>query len=501
MGRPTAPGLVAGCPADQGRQGIQRQTQRIPRVPRHVDHPENTANPGNTWDAWNRSSRSGRTDSTAQDWAARGWVDYSDPRHHSSAAGSSARPPRREGRFTQSRNRRGHRSAEATEARIQRGQERRAATAKAEAARGAHSAAPVTPPYPATRDASTTTEAPATAEAATEPASEPTPAADSPAPAIWLEPAGTPAGDPADEEESVEVEEESPQTSETNANPRVVLAERFVRVTPTPGPAALEASEVTQVRLVPQAERSRIGEVLERIREAREEVEEDRRVLAAAQAKEILEEPQPELPQEILEEAADYDVDSISTEESYELLTLPPEAREEAEAVASLDRTLKGKPSAPASSSKSTTALAAPPLYAAGVSARVSQSDTGIEADLSKALDLAEQIQGALSQRPTVLDEVEPVVVDERSEELRQQDGAAASCSHAAADGESSESGASVDYRATKASGDKRKAASRKRAAGNSPDHGHGTIAAILAADRRRKRKSQPAECGDIRRC
>ena len=64
--------------------------------------------------------------------------------------------------------------------------------------------------------------------------------------------------------------------------------------------------------------------------------------------------------------------------------------------------------------------LAAPPLYAAEVPARASQLTPTGKQQFNKALDLCEQIQGALSQSQSEHYEV----VDERPPECKEEDGA-----------------------------------------------------------------------------
>eukprot|EP00435_Cladocopium_sp_Y103_P021102 s3763_g5.t1 len=120
-------------------------------------------------------------------------------------------------------------------------------------------------------------------------------------------------------------------------------AEREARVDPLPGRAALEADERAPVKLVPQAG----------------------------------------------VEVVDWTADIIS-EETFEICEHYPvfQGKDPAEI-----------PQGAASSSKEPMRkLAAPPLYAAEVAARASQLTTLVKQELSKALDLCAQIQGALSQ-------------------------------------------------------------------------------------------------------
>ena len=156
------------------------------------------------------------------------------------------------------------------------------------------------------------------AQAPVEPTAEPAPAEPAQAePAATAEPEEPKAGPstvaPAEEESK------EPSTA-TPDNPRVVLRERSVRLPPPPGPAALEANERAQVQLVPQAERVQ-----------REQAQRD-----LAEAREILEEEEPHIPQELLE-LAEWDTDS-----SFELVS-DPEATE-AETAASPERVRVPKP-------------------------------------------------------------------------------------------------------------------------------------------------------------
>ena len=232
----------------------------------------------------------------------------------------------------------------------------------------------------------------------------------------------------------------------------------------------------------------------------------------AAKARRILDQPQPEVPEEIAAAAADEPEEesgnetevewggSLTSYSSYEVCEIPDleTARQEAEAVAAQTKWLEQR------------RLQAPPLYAAGVAGSTARSSAdskgpAVEAELNKALDLCERIQGALSQssqqpKPPSTTEV----VDERPEEEHDDRSTTGHRRDAAADGCSSESDASVEYRSSEPSAAERPAAAGKARAGPTPDRRHGTIAAILAADRERRRRpraSSPApERGNTRR-
>ena len=123
-------------------------------MPRHVVNPNNTTSSGQGHsDPWNRSSSWWDRSWQSQDqWSDRSWQDNRDwenrarstqptsstetsgwnrcSRASSAAtwqeeAARSTRTPRRDSRFTQDRNRRGHRPVAATQRRIDRGQDRR----------------------------------------------------------------------------------------------------------------------------------------------------------------------------------------------------------------------------------------------------------------------------------------------------------------------------------------------------------------------------------------
>ena len=231
-----------------------------------------------------------------------------------------------------------------------------------------------------------------------------------------------------------------------------------------------------------------------------------------SEARRILDQPQPEVPEEIAAAAADAPEEesgnetevewggSLTSYSSYEVCEIPDleTARQEAEAVAAQTKWLEQR------------RLQAPPLYAAGVAGSTARSSAdskgpAVEAQLNKALDLCERIQGALSQssqqpKPPSTTEV----VDERPEEESDDRSTTGHRRDAAADGCSSESDASVEYRSSEPSAAERPAAAGKARAGPTPDRRHGTIAAILAADRERRRRpraSSPApERGNTRR-
>ena len=209
-----------------------------------------------------------------------------------------------------------------------------------------------------------------------------------------------------------------------------------------------------------------------------------------SEARRILDQPQPEVPEEIAAAAADApeeefanetevewgcSLTSYSSDEVCEILDLET-ARQEAETVATQTKWLKQR------------RLQAPPLYAAGVAgstARPSADSKGpaVEAELNKALGLCDQIRKG-------------ELVDERPEEERDDRTTTGHRRDAAADGCSSELDASVEYRSSEPGAAERPAAAGKTRAGPAPDWHHGTIAAILAADRKRRRRpraSSPA--------
>ena len=175
-------------------------------MPRHVENPNNTTSSGQDHvDPWNRSSSWWDRNWQGQDqWYDRSWQDNRDwdnrarsaqPTSSTETSGRGRSGPTRTSRFTQDRNRRGHRSVAATQRRIDRGQERR---------RQAEQAAQQ-------------------AQAATQ--TEP------------------PQGDTAPPEPS--------------RPPRVSTGERRARSAPPPGQAALEANEEAEASLVPRKDHRR----------------------------------------------------------------------------------------------------------------------------------------------------------------------------------------------------------------------------------------------------
>lgn len=307
----------------------------------------------------------------------------------------------------------------------------------------------------------------------------------------------------------------------------MTTSERRVRSDPPQGRPTLEATEEAGVNLVPRAQRRKRVKakakapepIPEEEPEEQTEPEPTGSAQELAEARELLEEPQPVVPEEIAEaaaaaeeaqeeqavlEEADYDADedqfhhvdaesdwggSIVTEASYEVCEIPDIYAANKAAVEAKEATQKLQ----------ARRLQAPPLYAAGVAGSSAQSSAGptplVEAELSKALGLCEQIQGALSQRPQL---PQTEVVDERPVEEREPDVATGE-RDAAADGRSSDSGGSVNYRTTESAASERTAAGGERSAGAAPGRRHGTIAAILAADRKRRRRGSPAQRGEPR--
>ena len=203
-----------------------------------------------------------------------------------------------------------------------------------------------------------------------------------------------------------------------------------------------------------------------------------------SEARRILDQPQPEVPEEIAAAAADAPEEesgnetevewggSLTSYSSYEVCEIPDleTARKEAEAVAAQTKWLEQR------------RLQAPPLYAAGVAGSTARSSAdskgpAVEAELNKALDLCERIQGALSQssqqpKPPSTTEV----VDERPEEERDDRSTTGHRRDAAADGCSSESDASVEYRSSEPSAAERPAAAGKARAGPTPDRRHALL-------------------------
>eukprot|EP00435_Cladocopium_sp_Y103_P044062 s2889_g12.t1 len=352
------------------------------------------------------------------------------------AWGDRASGRNRQADRNQSRNRRGYRSVARTIARANRGQDRRAATAweqqqQASAAaqpEPAQSARPVQPepsqPEPAHPEPAQPepTLEPVQAEPAAEPDSQVT------QPEVQAEPE-------APTEEPAPVAADIPRTDPLSGL-RVTIGVRSERVEPPEGKPALEAVEETRVILVPKKERARKAYVEKSL----------------AEAKEILDEPSPQVPQELLDEV-DFEGD-ISSEESFEILPFPRDPIKEYYEEQKIKEESKGETTA---ASSSTTGLAAPPLYAAGIPR--AQPSPSVEAQLDTALELCDKIQGALSQQP------EPPLagITTSPKQTVQQDGSAGNRADPTADGGSSESGASVNYRATESNASKRAAAARER--------------------------------------
>ena len=174
-------------------------------MPRHVANPNNTTSSGQDHvDPWNRSSSWWDRNWQGQDqWYDRSWQDNRDwdnrarsaqPTSSTETSGRGRSGPTRTSRFTQDRNRRGHRSVAATQRRIDRGQDRRR---QAELAAQQAQAATQTEPQQ---------------------------------------------GDTAPPEPS--------------RPPRVSTSERRARSAPPPGQAALEANEEAEVSLVPRTGRA-----------------------------------------------------------------------------------------------------------------------------------------------------------------------------------------------------------------------------------------------------
>ena len=145
-------------------------------------------------------------------------------------------------------------------------------------------------------------------------------------------------------EELEPVAAEVPRT-EPSGGSRTITGMRSEWEEPPEGKPALEAVEETTVILVPKAERARRAYVEKGI----------------AEAKQILNEPGPQVPQELLDEV-NFGGD-ISRDESFEILEFPHGPIQQYWAEEKAREENKGK-ATPASSS---TGLAAPPLYAAGI--------------------------------------------------------------------------------------------------------------------------------------
>ena len=257
-----------------------------------------------------------------------------------------------------------------TEARIQRSQERRAAREAADAAAAAAAAAgsgqstDAPPAEPTPADPS--------ADPPADPSAEPDPPAPEPesVPSSALDIGSTP---------------DAPDVPQTNL--RVEEAKREVWVDPPPGRAALEADESAPVKLVPQAERASSRAARKRAR-LQKDLDETKQAIDSSET--------PSLSMEVLQDAGievvDWETD-ISSEESCEICVPDPvfQGKDPAD--------IPQLHVASASSSKEPLQkLAAPPLYAAEVSARASQLTPTVKQEFNKALDLCEQIQGALSQ-------------------------------------------------------------------------------------------------------
>ena len=211
---------------------------------------------------------------------------------------------------------------------------------------------------------------------------------------------------------------------------RVVLAERVVEAspTPTPGPPALEASEVAPVGLVPRSERQRprrVSRALASVPESgklRPQVPSAELIADARAAKRILDgEEDPDWGRS--SSVSSYDLPKLDSEDEAEYVIADPVPNTESLQSASVQTADGEKPDTPQSagasasqsfafvSGQSRQGLAAPPLYAATVSPGRS---------LSECFQVAEgqldQIQGVLSRKDTT------VVVDERSQQEKDGD-------------------------------------------------------------------------------
>ena len=227
-----------------------------------------------------------------------------------------------------------------------------------------------------------------------------------------------PAAEPA-------AEEKKDAPSEPSGRPRVVTSERRVRSAPP-----LEATEEAEATLVPRAQRrKRVKAKGLQNQFSRKNRSNPEPVRKLAEVRELLEEPQPVVLEEIAQaaaaaeqelevekapeanetqeeqavpEEADYDVyeeqfqhvdarsdwgGSIVTEASYEICEIPDLYAAKKAALEAKEATQKLQ----------ARRLQAPPLYAAGVAGSSAQSSAGptpLESELSKALELCEQIQG-----------------------------------------------------------------------------------------------------------
>ena len=200
-----------------------------------------------------------------------------------------------------------------------------------------------TPPEPAQPEPAQTTaqQEPAQPEPTTEPV-QPEPAAEPDTQVTQPETKAEPETSTKAEPEPVAAE--VPRT-EPSGGSRVTTGVRSEREEPPEGKPAGEAVEETRVILVPRAESARKAYVEKGI----------------AEAKQILNEPGPQVPQELLDEV-DFGGD-ISSDESFEILEFPHDPIKQYWEVQKTKEENKSKVT-PASSS---TGLTAPPLYAAGI--------------------------------------------------------------------------------------------------------------------------------------
>ena len=288
---------------------------------------------------------------------------------------------------------------------------------------------------------------------------------------------------------------EAPTSAEGNQSSRVVVTQRAERVDPPAGKAALEASEAAPAKLVPKTQRKKARRGKRPSREIPpespvyeevlvDEEEQDAQLVrrGCREARAILDDlPLPndsreEIPEEILGEAVDYG--DISSEASFEILDAPVDLIAEYKAKEEEKEKTEAK------------GLAAPPLYAAGVTAQASQpsaSSSGVETLLEKALDLSDQIQGALSQSSK-----------EVSKKPSKDGTAKSKPAHGSQRDRSSSAGS--DCRAKRAAADQRKTPAGKRTAGAAAEHSSGTIAAILSRDGLRRRLGSTPRSGKPRR-
>ena len=215
---------------------------------------------------------------------------------------------------------------------------------------------------------------------------------------------------------------------------RVALGERVVEAspTPTPGPLALEASEVAPVGLVPRRERQRprrVSRALASVPESgklRPQVPSAELIADARAAKRILDgEEDPDWGSS--SSVSSYDLPKLDSEDEAEYVLADPVPNTESLQSASVQTADWEKPDTPRSAGASASqsfgfvsgqprqGLAAPPLYAATVPPGRT---------LSECFQVAEgqldQIQGVLSRKDT------RVVVDERSQQEKDGDARAA---------------------------------------------------------------------------